>query len=265
MLDLKHSTIDVEKVIALVKQTDEIIFDEKLVSDVQVKGRADYVTQVDFRVQEFIQCALKEMYPDIYFIGEESKWQEWDPAKSYWILDPIDGTTNLMHHYQMSAVSLGLYEKGRVTFGLVYNPFHKEMFLAAEGQGAYLNGKPIHVAAVTDIKEALVSFGSTPYEKERASYLFRIFERIFVASSGFRRSGSAALDLCYVACGRVDIYIEQRLKPWDYAAGMIIVQEAGGAVDPWYRDGKVDPLQWADLIAHNGKLKEQAYRLMHDE
>lgn len=259
---MHHDIVNVDQVVSMIKGTEKIIFDEKLVGDFQLKGRADYVTQVDIRVQDHIQKKLEEAYPDVGFIGEESRWTKHDPKGRYWILDPIDGTTNLLHHYHMSAVSLAFYESGKVTFGVVYNPFLKEMFIASDGQGAFLNGERIHVSDVSKLNDALVSYGATPYEKDRAPYLFRVYEKIYMASADYRRCGSAALDLCYVACGRVDLYLEQQLKPWDYAAGLLIVREAGGCVDPWNEEGRIDILDRADIIAHNGLLQKEIYNIL---
>lgn len=254
--------IDIDEVLKLVKATERIIFDDEAISAITVKGAADYVTKVDVGVQNFLQRELAARYPEIGFIGEEQKRIRTSPEKSYWILDPIDGTTNLIHHYGMSAVSLGLYENGSMTFGAVYNPFHKELFTAVAGQGAYLNGKKIGVSSTEKMADALVAYGSSPYEKERAHELFGIFERIFCASADFRRSGSAALDLCYVACGRQDAYIEQNLKPWDYAAGALVLQEAGGCVGTW-KQGEVLPfLDNSDVCATNGKLEKTLRELL---
>lgn len=259
---LAHPTIDVDKIIALVQTTDKIIFDEAAVSDIHVKGAADYVTRVDTEVQSFLQRELNKLYPEISFIAEEQDRFKADKEKSYWILDPIDGTTNLIHHYCMSAVSLALYEKERVTFGIVYNPFTKETFIAIEGMGAYLNGKKLRVSACNSLKDAVISYGSSPYEKERAHELFALYEKIFLHCADFRRNGSAALDLCYVACGRQEAYLEQNLKPWDYAAGALILQEAGGGVSTWKEEGQLSFLENEDVLATNGILDKELRRFL---
>lgn len=261
-MTLHHPTIHTEEISALVRSTDAIIFDESAIASIKEKGAADYVTKVDVGVQNYLQKELSRRYPAIGFIGEESERFAANPAGSYWILDPIDGTTNLIHHYRMSAVSLGLYEKGEMTFGVVYNPFSKETFVAAKGQGAWLNGEPIHAAQTPDLAHGLVSYGSAPYEKQNAHEMFALFERIFMACSDFRRCGSAALDLCYVACGRQDAYLEENLKPWDYAAGGLIVQEAGGSIGTWKAGEKLPWLENADVLATNGKIDEELRELL---
>ena len=221
------------KIIELVRQTKPLIFQEMTHEKVTEKGAADYVTNVDVAVQKYLKEALGNEFPDIALIAEEKENLGLDPDKSYWILDPIDGTTNLIRDYHLSAVSLGLYENGEITFGVVYNPFTEELFYGAKGEGAYLNGAPIQVSDQPEFKDAVVSFGSSPYEKNRAKELFPIFYNIFMNCADFRRTGSAALDICYVACGRQHAYLEQNLKPWDYSGASIILREAGGTITDW--------------------------------
>ena len=263
MLNLQsHPTIDVAQITALIHTTDKIIFDEAAISNIKVKGAADYVTKVDLEVQGYLQKELNRLYPEIGFIGEEQDRFVADRSKSYWILDPIDGTTNLIHHYKLSAVSLGLYENGQITFGIVYNPFTKETFTAVKGKGAYLNGRQIHVSSCDSMKDALISYGSAPYEKEKVHELFMLFEKIFLNCADFRRNGSAELDLCYVACGRHEAYLEQNLKPWDYAAGSLILTEAGGCIGTWKKGEEPSYLENSDILATNGLLEEDIRELI---
>lgn len=251
MLNQKEQEI----VLSLIKETKALIFREMEAAKVTVKGAADYVTNVDFAVQEFLRKELAEAFPAIRLIAEEKENKDLDRDQTCWILDPIDGTTNLIHHYGQSAVSIGLYEQGEITFGAVYNPFHEELFSAAKGEGAYLNGQPIHVNNEIEMKDAIVSFGSSPYEKDRADSVFPIYLKLFKQCADFRRTGSAALDLCYVACGRQHMYLEQNLKPWDYAGGSVILTEAGGTVKRW--NGSSLPwLTNSDVAAATGKLSD---------
>lgn len=228
-----------DEILELVHSTDRIIFNEEMAHAVTVKGAADYVTKVDVAVQEYMRKELKRLTPDIILLAEEQENNNLDPKRSYWILDPIDGTTNLIHDYRMSAVSLGLYEQGQMTFAVVYNPFTRETFHAVRGQGAFLNEVPIHVSHREAFDTCVISLGSTPYEKDKAPMLFPIFQKVFMETADFRRSASAALDLCYVAAGRVDGFFELNLKPWDYSAGALILEEAGGKVTDW--SGKALP------------------------
>ena len=196
------------KITDLVRETKELIFQEMKNEKVTEKGAADYVTNVDLAVQNFLKEKLERVTPDIPLIAEEKENKNLDPEGIYWILDPIDGTTNLIHDYHLSAVALGLYEKGEIIFGIVYNP----------------------------------------YEKNRAKALFPVFYDIFMKCADFRRTGSAELDMCYVACGRQHGYIEVNLKPWDYSAGTIILREAGGTVNTW--KGQEPPyLKNANILA----------------
>lgn len=250
-----------EQVLTLVKNTRELIMRELENARVTEKGAADYVTNVDMAVQEYLRKTLGEAFPEIAMIAEEKENRDLKPEGSYWILDPIDGTTNLIHHYGISAVALALYEGGEITFSAVYNPFHEELFHGIKDGGAFLNGVPIHVNNRVALKDAVVSFGSSPYEKERAKDIFPVFYRIFTSCADFRRTGSAELDICYVACGRQHGFVEQNLKPWDYAAGSRILQEAGGVMTQW--NGEPMPyLSNSDVMACTAALKCQLDQLV---
>ncbi len=243
------------EILSLVKKTRELIYKELESARVTVKGAADYVTNVDFAVQDFLKRELEIRFPDIPMIAEEKENKDLSPDGRYWILDPIDGTTNLIHHYGLSAVSLALYEQGEITFGAVYNPFYEELFHAEKAEGAYLNGQRIFTEEHVELKDAVISFGSSPYEKSRAKKLFPLFYRIFMEAADFRRTGSAELDLCYVACGRQHAFLEQDLKPWDYAAGSLILTEAGGVIQRWDAS-KLPYLVNADIAATTKNLEK---------
>ena len=162
-------------------------------------------------------------------MGEEEVANICD-GKPYWILDPIDGTTNYIYQYNHSAISLALKDASGIVFGVIYNPFTNELFSAIREEGSYLNGTPIKVNNTVSLDSALVSVGTSPYHKEMAHSVFRKIEQVYQRALDIRRTGSAALDLAYVACGRQDAYFEYGLKPWDYAAGNLILTEAGGIV-----------------------------------
>lgn len=205
-------------------------------SDIYIKGRADFVTQKDLEVQNYIFTELNKLYPYIGFIGEEEGKSISNESGMQWILDPIDGTTNYIYGYNMSAISLALKDNDKIVFGMIYNPFTNEMFKAIRGEGAYLNDKPIKVSNTDTLTNALVAVGTSPYYKNLAVEVFDKIRHLFEESLDIRRSGSAALDLAYVASGRQDAYFEYNLKPWDYAAGCLILEEAGGIVKD--TDGK---------------------------
>ncbi len=212
--------------------------------DIYIKGRADFVTQKDLEVQNYIFTELNKLYPHIGFIGEEEGKNISNESGLQWILDPIDGTTNYIYGYNMSAISLALKDNDKIVFGVVYNPFTNEMFKAIKGKGAYLNDESIKVSNTDTLANALVAVGTSPYYKNLAVEVFDKMRRIFEESLDIRRSGSAALDLAYVASGRQDAYFEYNLKPWDYAAGCLILEEAGGIVKDI--DGK--ELSYEDII-----------------
>ena len=232
----------------LLRRTREILCDETALADVTVKGRANFVTRCDTGVQHFLQAELARRWPDVQFLGEEEGCAAPDPAGRVFVLDPVDGTANLMHHFGHSAVSLALVETGESVLALVYNPFLDEMFTAVKGGGARCNGRPIHASAAPGLARSVVAIGTSPYDRQFTSANFAAFRAIFDRCEDIRRTGSAALDLAYVAAGRVEGYLEHNLKPWDFAAGILLVTEAGGRVSR-YDGGAPIPLQNEHIVA----------------
>ncbi len=244
-----------EDVVRLVKSTDRIIFDEAAAHRVITKGAADYVTFVDLGVQHYLEKELHSLFPSIAFMGEEEGESVLHQESACWILDPIDGTTNLIHDYRCSSISLGLWDKGQIVFGVVYQPYTKEVFTAQKGKGAYLGETRLKVSAAASLGESLLSFGTAPYHRELSPRTFALLPRVFAKCQDIRRSGSAAVDLCGVAAGRTDGFFELFLKPWDYAAGSLIVKEAGGTVTDWQGEA-LSFAQGSSVLATNGKLHE---------
>ena len=190
------------------------------------EGHANYVTNIDCMVEAYLEQALCQLLPGSKFIGEEQENQRLSDAPT-WIVDPLDGTTNFIHDYRMSSVSIALCEGKKPVAGVIWQPYAEEMFYAERGKGATLNSEPIHVAD-TPYSEALIAFGTAPYYEELEETSMRL-ARVFLRDcADIRRTGSAAIDLANLAAGRTDAFFEMRLKPWDYAAGSLIVQEAGG-------------------------------------
>ncbi|HRY12632.1 MAG TPA: inositol monophosphatase family protein [Syntrophomonadaceae bacterium] len=197
-------------------------------ADVEVKStRGDLRTNYDTAVEEFLRRELALVLPEAQFIGEESGLQKREADKYCFIVDPIDGTANFTWDYHHSAVSIALAKGERILAGLVYNPYLDELFHARAGEGAYLNGRLIQVSQ-RSLRDGLICFGTSPYDKTKAAATFSLARLLYEKSLDVRRSGSAALDLCYVACGRCDLFYEMSLYPWDYAAAALIVTEAGG-------------------------------------
>ena len=194
----------------------------------QKEGHANFVTNIDREVEEYLQKALLELIPGSQIIGEEKENSALTDALT-WIVDPVDGTTNLIHDYRCSAVSIALCENRKPVAGLIWQPYMKEMFYAESGKGATMNGNPIHVSE-HPFDKALIAFGTAPYHAELAEKSMNLALAFLHSCADVRRSGSAAIDLAYLACGRHDAFFELNLKPWDYAAGSLIVQEAGGVV-----------------------------------
>ena len=250
--------MDIQRIISLVKETKGIITNRDMASHVKEKGVADYVTQVDVAVQDFLKKALHTLAPEIQFLGEETGLQRMD-SDSYWILDPVDGTTNLMHDYQHSVVSLALCRQKEIIMGIVYDPFHDELFYAAKGKGCFLNGRPIHVSSAQKLSETIIGVGTA--KRELAKENFSRFLQVYENSQDIRRLGSAALELAYTACGRQGGYFEVYLNPWDYAAGLLLVQEAGGKVTDW--NGKaLNPAQGSQVAGTNGRVHEELLKLL---
>ena len=258
---MKHNDhIAIQDIIALIKRTKSFVENREMAEHIQVKGPADYVTQVDTGIQSFLSQELGKLAPGIQFLGEEEGLHEMS-GDTYWILDPIDGTTNLIHDYQHSVVSLGLYEKGEITLGVVYDPYREDVYHAQKGQGSFLNGRPIHVSEVETLRETIVTIGTSPYDRELTEVNFLRFRRVFEKSQDIRRTGSAALDLAYVACGRTGGFFESLLSPWDFAAGMLLVTEAGGKVTD-YAGEPLNFLQRGSVVATNGKVHEELRGLL---
>lgn len=222
-------------------------------SQIYEKGTANYVTQVDYNVEKFLIQELKKILPESNIIAEESATNQYDFQKPTWVLDPVDGTTNLMHSYNHSAISLALIIDKKPALGMIYNPYNGELFTAKAGHGAYLNGNKISVSSNATMEKSMICFGTSPYEKHKSEKVFSTTHKIFLACQDIRRSGSAALDIAYVACGRLDAFYEMNLKPWDYAAGVLIVREAGGQITDWLNE---DPSfsNSSDILATNGKI-----------
>lgn len=190
-------------------------------------GHANFVTAYDRRVQETLFDRLSQILPDAVFVGEEEDIHASIEKGYAFIIDPIDGTTNFIRDYKCSCISVGLIKDGKQVAGVVYNPYQGELFTAEKGKGAYRNGERIHVSD-QPLENGIVLFGTAPYYEELAEKSFQLAYEYFRKALDIRRSGSAALDLCNIACGRAELFFELRLQPWDYAAGSLIVMEAGG-------------------------------------
>jgi myo-inositol-1(or 4)-monophosphatase len=223
--------------------------------EIAYKGEIDLVTQADRDAEAAIIAALRERFPAHAILAEESATSGLEGDGPTWVIDPLDGTTNFAHGFPVFAVSIGLVDCGEPLVGVVYDPLRDELFAAARGQGAALNGAPIRVSPVGELRRALLATGF-PYDRHVAEDdNTESFSRFIRRAQGVRRAGAAALDLAYVACGRLDGFWELRLHPWDVGAGILLVREAGGLVTDYA--GRPDsglPMQGAQVVASNGRI-----------
>lgn len=220
---------------------------------IRVKGRADLVTEVDEAAERLIQARVQAEFPHDGFIAEEFSASA-RPAGRRWIVDPLDGTVNFVHGHPFSCVSIALVDDEGPAVGVVHAPFLGEIYHAARGGGAFLNAVPIRVSAVCEAEDALLATGF-PFKAGKADpdLFFQLVSEAVQNTHGVRRAGSAALDLAYVAAGRVDAHFEVGLAPWDLAAGTLLVLEAGGVVTGWPGD-RVAPLESGRVLASNGAI-----------
>ena len=222
---------ELEQICDLVRECGKVIVEadrSRLHVDAK-SGHANFVTEYDKQIQERLRVGLRAIMPDAHFIGEEGTTQAFSPVGKFFIVDPIDGTTNFIKDYRFSCISVALVVDGVAEFGVVYNPYADEMFSARRGHGAFCNGNRLHVSEES-LENAIVVFGTAPYHEELKEKTFKLAYAYFRKALDVRRSGSAALDLCTIAAGRAELFFELVLSPWDYAAGGLIVTEAGGLV-----------------------------------
>jgi myo-inositol-1(or 4)-monophosphatase len=220
---------------------------------ISFKGTVDLVTQFDGRAQQMIDARLRAAFPDHGILAEEGLSRE-TGSPYRWIVDPLDGTTNFAHRFPVFSVSIALERDDDGLVGVVYDPTRDEMFWAVRGEGAFLNGRPIAVSRIAELDRSLIATGF-PYDlRESPVNNVRHFNDFLLRVQAVRRCGSAALDLSYVACGRFDGFWELKLKPWDVAAGALIVREAGGRVSDF--EGGPVPSFHRDVVATNGLIHD---------
>jgi myo-inositol-1(or 4)-monophosphatase len=218
------------------------------------KGAIDLVTDVDLAVERMFRAMVAERFPEHTVLAEELGAAEQPQGRFCWIFDPLDGTTNYAHGLPIFASSLALEIDGIVTVGAIYDPTRRELFTATLGGGAYLNGVPMRVSTTPTLIDALLVTGFPYSVHESGDELVSLFAAFLSEAQAVRRLGSAALDLCYVAAGRMDGFWEQHLKPWDMAAGALMLAEAGGRVTAL--DGGPYNVRKGQLMASNGVLHE---------
>lgn len=225
------------------------------------KGTIDLVTEADLASEKLIIERIRSHYPRHAILAEESGASEDDSgnAEWRWIIDPLDGTTNYAHGYPCFCVSIGVERAGKLELGVVYDPLRNEMFAAERGQGATLNERPMRVSAVDDLNRAMLCTGFPYNVRERPDFA-REFANFTMQAQAVRRDGSAALDLAYVACGRFDGFWEDGLKPWDVAAGVLLIEEAGGKVTDF--GGAALDIYTPRVLASNGLVHESMMQVL---
>ncbi len=229
---------------------------------VKHKGRVDLVTQYDLKSEAFITGEVNRVFANDAILAEEGGETERKSSR-VWIIDPLDGTTNFAHGYPAFCVSIGLEVKGEMVLGAVYDPVHDELFYAVRSGGAFLNRRRIHVTDQAKLTDSLLATGF-PYDiAESEIDNLDNFARMYKVARGIRRGGSAALDLCCLACGRFDGFWELKLHPWDTAAGIVIVREAGGRVTDFA--GKKYSIYGRYILASNGKIHKQMQNVLLKE
>ena len=219
------------------------------------KGRIDIVTDTDLAVEDLLRQRLGALLPEALFVGEESTQDEYHFGDLAWVVDPLDGTTNFAHSLPFVATSIGLLAQGRMRLGVVFNPILDELFWAEQGGGAYCNDRPLRVSETDDLERCVAATGFPYSIRDNIAPIMACLQETLLHCRGLRRYGSAALDLAYLAWGRLDVFYEGFLHPWDTAAGWLLVEEAGGLVtqlDPT----RVYTLDAETLLASTGRVHE---------
>jgi myo-inositol-1(or 4)-monophosphatase len=260
---LKSATINVMEAAAR-KAGRGLIRDFGEVEQLQVsrKGPADFVSEADRRADRILRAELSKARPSFGLLMEESGATKGSDDERLWIVDPLDGTTNFLHGIPHFAVSIGLEERGEITAGVIYQPVSDELYWAEKGVGAYLNRRRIRVSSRGRIDEALLATGFPFGERPGKEEFFSVMRPVMELAAGVRRFGSAALDLAYVASGRYEGFWEFGLAPWDVAAGIVIVREAGGLVSEV--DGGSGMLHGQSIVAANDALHTPVRKLIHE-
>ena len=226
---------------------------------IEHKGTINLVTEVDHACEDAIVALLRERYPDHDIVTEETQIEQ-TGSPYVWYIDPLDGTTNFAHGYPCFCTSVALAHEGKVVAGAVYEPLREELYTAERGQGSFLNGRRLRVSNATELINSLLLTGF-PYDvRDDLPGKLRMFNKLMGEARAVRRDGSAALDLCFVAAGRVEGFWEETLYPWDMMAGNLMIEEAGGRVSRF--DGTPIGMRADEILATNGRIHERMLQLM---
>ena len=226
--------------------------------NIEIKGEHDFVTFVDKTSEKMLIEGLSPLVPDAGFLAEEGTMR-FDRNKAYWIIDPLDGTTNFIHNVPCYSISVALYLDEKPVLGIVYDVPHDDMYYACKEEGAFCNDRPIRVSSVNQLEPSLIVTGFPYHDYSMIEAYSDLLQYLMMHASGIRRPGSAALDLAYVAAGKYDVFFEYSLKPWDVAAGAFIVQQAGGKVSDF--SGGNDFVFGKEIVAGNANLYDSFIQL----
>jgi myo-inositol-1(or 4)-monophosphatase len=227
------------------------------------KNPIDLVTDADHAVEQCIIEHIRAQFPTHRILAEERGSDTLSASRYRWVIDPLDGTTNFAHGYPVYTISIGVEHEGRGLIGVVYDPTRDELFTAQAGGGAHLNGQPITVSSTEQLDQALLVTGFAYNIRDTLNNNLNHFARFVLRAQGLRRTGSAALDLCYVAAGRFDGFWEVKLSPWDMAGGVVILREAGGTVTDF--KGKTHSIHQPELVASNGRIHEAMLAILRED
>ncbi len=249
---IKEIAVDAGKIISDAYQKNDF--------SISHKGKIDLITEVDIASEKLITERIRKKFPEDDILAEEGDYEKMQSLRK-WIIDPLDGTTNFSHHFPFCAVSIALEIDNQIEFGVVYNPIMKEFFSAQKGKGVFLNGKPLHVSKIDRLSQALIATGF-PYDRwEKGDEYIKEYLAFMKRCQGVRRVGAAAIDLCYVASGRLDGFFERKLKPWDMAAGSLVIAESGGNISRF--DGKKWHYTDQTIIASNSSIHQQMIEVLN--
>ncbi len=239
--------------VSIAREAGRLILSFKMADkNVRKKGAVNLVTAADIASQDLVVSRLTAAFPDHGILAEEEGLDRGRTTEYLWIIDPLDGTTNYAHGYPIFGVSIALARKGRVILGVVYDPLADELFAAEKGKGALLNDTPIGVSETAELDDALLATGVPYWIREKPEGIMAKFKAFSVRAQGVRRAGAASLDMCALACGRVDGFWEEGLAPWDTAAGGLIVEEAGGRLTRL--NGQPFDIYTPEILASNGHI-----------
>lgn len=250
----------VSQIIEIVKKASKLMVDDITIE--QKGNESNLVTSADINVQQYLEEQLLKLLPGSTFLGEEDEVTKIGKG-DMWVVDPIDGTANFIRGLKASVISVGLVKEGKPYLGVIYDPYKDEIYYAERGKGAFMNGTPMHVSD-RDFKHSVICTAASLYNKDFAEPCFNIMRDVYMQADDFRRFGSAANEIAYLAAGRIELFFEMRLFPWDMAAGVVMIEEAGGYVEILH-EKELPYDRPAGIIAANSKenfekLREIVYR-----